>query len=135
MLDHVSYGVRDFTKSSAFYDATLHILGYGRIVTIDQPPYKGVGYGKDGKPSFWISIEESSSKEQIGNARGFHLAFVAPTPESIDRWHSKCLELGGTDNGTPGPRAEYHPGYYGGFIIDPNGWRIEAALHHYQAQK
>jgi len=51
--------------------------------------------------------------------------FVAPNIEAIHQWYAKCLELGGIDNGAPGPRPEYHPGYYGAFIVDPNGWRIE----------
>ena len=52
--------------------------------------------------------------------------------EAVQQWYAKCLELGGKDNGAPGPRPEYHPGYFGAFIIDPNGWRIEACFHQYQ---
>ena len=73
-----------------------------------------------------------NTQEAIGKARGFHVAFKAPRILSIKKQYQKCLELGGKDNGAPGPRPEYHPGYYSAFIIDPNGWRLEAVLHDYK---
>lgn len=136
MLDHCSISVKDYCQSLTFYDQTLGILGYERIVTIDIPEekVKGAAYGKEGKPCFWIG-PMGQEDEEIGRARGFHIAFLAPHVQAVQEWYVKCLELGGVDNGAPGPRAHYHPGYYGAFIIDPNGWRIEAAIHHYDALK
>ena len=136
MIDHISFSVNDFAQSATFYDATLATLGYERIVTLDDESHQLVGYGKEGKPSFWIgnSLKEARLDEEVGKARGFHVGFVAPDINAIHTWYEKCLELGGKDNGKPGPRPEYHPGYYGAFIIDPNGWRIEACLHHYQPE-
>ena len=135
MLDHFSLSVKDYPQSLFFYDETLKILGYDRVITIDMPEHqvKCVGYGlNEGKrPYFWIS-PMGLSTEEVGQARGFHMAFTAPSQEAVVAWYHKCLELGGKDNGAPGPRAEYHPGYFGAFIIDPNGWRIEAVTHHYQ---
>lgn len=133
MLDHVSFSVNDFKQSLHFYDETLKLLGYERVMTFDVPDGQVAGYGTNGKPSFWIAQEkEPNLNEAIGKARGFHLAFLAPNVEAIHAWYQKCLELGGRDNGAPGIRPEYHPGYYGAFIVDPDGWRIEAALHHYK---
>lgn len=132
IIDHISFSVNNYEESLHFYDQTLAELGYERIFTINIPEKNiaTAGYGKDKKPSFWIS-PMGSDNEQIGSARGFHVAFLASNTQQINHWYKKCLELGGKDNGAPGPRPEYHPGYYGAFIVDPNGWRIEAAFHGY----
>lgn len=133
MIDHASFGVNDYAESEKFYDETLKELGFTRIMQFDFGDTRIAGYGADGKPSFWISAQKNPyGEETIGKARGLHIAFRAPSVEAIHAWYNKCLELGGKENGAPGPRPEYHPGYYGGFIIDPNGWRIEAVLHTYK---
>ena len=136
MIDHISFAVKNFQQSRDFYDPTLSILGYERLVTFDDEKHQVAGYGKNGKPSFWIGVKkilaEADKREYVGQAAGFHVGFSAPDIKSVHQWHQKCLELGGTDNGVPGPRPEYHPGYYGGFIIDPNGWRIEGCFQKYQ---
>lgn len=134
MIDHTSFAVKNFEKSLAFYDKSLKALGYDRMVNIDIPEVKVVGYGitTRPRPSFWISDRGFNPAEEIGNALGVHLAFAAPSVEAVNEWYKICLELGGKDNGAPGPRVHYHPGYYGAFIIDPNGWRIEACFHQYQ---
>lgn len=135
MIDHVSFSVLDFSQSLNFYDKTLACLGYERLMNFDDEDHAVAGYGKDGKPSFWIGVKkhlsEEDKKEHVGNAAGLHVAFLAPSTDAIQEWYETCLTLGGKDNGGPGPRTIYHPGYYGAFIIDPNGWRIEACLHHY----
>mgnify|MGYP000314165542 CR=1 FL=1 len=132
MLDHISFSVHCFQSSLEFYDETLKILGIIRLMTFDTKEHQVAGYGIDGKPSFWIGVDAKPNNEEfVGKARGFHVTFKGPNVEAIKAWHQKCVELGGIDNGAPGPRPEYHPGYYAGFIIDPNGWRIEAVLHDY----
>lgn len=135
MIDHTSFAVKDFEKSLIFYDNSLSVLGYERIVNIDIPEVKVAGYGTQHKPrpSFWLSDKGHNPSEEIGKALGVHLAFEAPSVEAVNQWYKTCLELGGKDNGTPGPRTHYHPGYYGAFVIDPNGWRIEACFHQYLA--
>lgn len=132
MIDHASLAVKNYIESRTFYDETLKILGYTRVVTIETPEMQVAGYGYEQRqrPYFWIS-EQGNANEEVGSARGVHFAFVAKTVEDVQNWYQACLEKGGTNNGEPGPRKEYHPGYYGAFIIDPNGWRIEACLHHY----
>jgi len=135
MLDHTSISVKDYDLSLKFYDETLKILGYERLMTIDIPEgsVKVAGYGPAGRvrPMLWISPMGNES-EDIGKARGVHMAFSAPNSEAVAAWHAKCLELGGEDNGAPGVRPEYHPGYFGAFIVDPSGWRIEACFHEYK---
>jgi len=132
MIDHTSFAVKDFEKSLIFYDKSLGALGYERIRNIEVPEAKVAGYGKPPKPSFWLSNTGYDLSEEIGNALGVHIAFSAPSVEAVNEWYKICLELGGKDNGAPGPRANYHLGYYGAFIVDPNGWRIEACFHQYQ---
>lgn len=135
MIDHTSISVNDYEKSLVFYDQTFEVLGYKRNMTIDIPEknVRTAGYGKGEKPSFWIS-PMGKKEEDIGSARGVHFAFLAPSTEAVDLWYKKCLELGGKDNGAPGSRPHYHPGYYGAFIIDPDGWRIEAVFHQYKSR-
>lgn len=133
MIDHTSLAVNNYKESLNFYDKTLGELGYERIITIDKGPIQTAGYGTKGKPSFWIS-PMGDDDEKIGKARGVHVAFLAESPEQVKNWYHRCLELGATDNGAPGPRPEYHSGYYGAFIVDPDGWRIEACTHDYKGQ-
>jgi catechol 2,3-dioxygenase-like lactoylglutathione lyase family enzyme len=128
MLDHFSLSVNDYDRSLKFYDQSLQTLGYERLLSFDIPDGKFAGYGKDKKPYFWIS-STGREDEDVGRARGVHCAFQASSIKAVQAWHAKCLELGGKDNGSPGIRPEYHPGYYGAFIIDPDGWRIEACFH------
>lgn len=73
--------------------------------------------------------------EKIGEDTGLHIAFLAPNTESVHKWHRKCLLLGGQDNGAPGPQAQYHPHYYGAFIVDPDGCGIEACFQEYEKNK
>ena len=135
MIDHISFSVKNFEESQCFYDETLKILGYERLMNFDTDVLVA-GYGKQNRPSFWIGtkkvLTEEDKLEHVGKAAGFHVGFLAPDTDSVHRWYTKCLELGGKDNGKPGPRPEYHPGYYGAFIVDPNGWRIEACFQNFQ---
>ena len=132
MIDHISVPVKDFEKSRDFYDKTLAVLGFERVLNFEDEKQQWAGYGRDGRPSFGIYFRKDTLNEGVGKITGLHVGFLAPNIEALDQWYAKCLELGGTDNGAPGPRPEYHPGYYGAFIIDPNGWRIEACFQNYQ---
>ena len=60
---------------------------------------------------------------------GAHLAFGAPSSAEVDAFHAAALAAGGTDNGAPGPRPIYHPGSYGGFVLDPDSNNVEAVCH------
>ncbi len=126
MLDHVSMAVKDYAESLRFYDETLMMLSYNRLMTFDKE--KVAGYGANNKPYFWIS-GQGNPDELFGRARGIHFAFSAASHAAVDAWYKKALELGGIDNGKPGLRPQYHPNYYAAFIIDPNGWRIKAVCH------
>lgn len=123
MLDHISLGVKDLKKAQAFYDAVLKPLGYKRVWDIEG----GAGYGPNARePRFWLSEPE---KGQAKSAPGAHIAFVAANRARVRAFHDAALAAGGKDNGAPGLRPNYHPHYYGAFIIDPDGNRIEAVCH------
>lgn len=119
MLDHVSIGVKDIEASKRFYDATLKPLGY----VSKYAKGTDAGYGKDAI-QLWLGQTDKPVKEDI--ASGLHFCFVAPTRKSVDDFHAAGLKAGGRDNGKPGLRPNYGPTYYAAFIIDPDGYRIEA---------
>jgi catechol 2,3-dioxygenase-like lactoylglutathione lyase family enzyme len=119
MLDHISIGVRDFARSRRFYDAVLAPLG-------GSCRHQGDGYAGYGtqKPSFWLNTTDHPVPADPRS--GLHISFQAPSRAAVDAFHAAGLALGGGDNGAPGPRPDYGPNYYAGFLIDPDGYRIEA---------
>ena len=119
-FDHVGLNVRDYDASRAFYEQALAPLGY-RVVT-EFAQWKTCGFGTMEKPEFWIS-----QREPYGT--GTHVSFAAPDRETVDAFHAAGLAGGGTDNGAPGIREEYHPTYYGAFVLDPDGNNVEAVCH------
>lgn len=119
MLNHVSVGVRDLARTRRFYDAALKPLGY-RCLS-DAPG--SLGYG-NATAALWLL---ESARPVAADARsGLHVCFDAPTRASVDAFHAQALKHGGTDNGAPGVRADYDPSYYAAFVIDPDGYRLEA---------
>lgn len=131
MIDHLGITVRDFDRSLAFYSAALAPLGYAVLMQ-----FPGVaGLGKDGKPDFWIGAHRPDywpAGAAVANAP-VHLAFAAASAQEVDAFYAAAIAAGGVDHGAPGPRPEYHPGYYGAFVIDPNGNNFEAVFHGYKA--
>lgn len=129
MIDHISLGVSDFSRSLAFYDAVLAELGFRRCFKYEsQQGAKLASYGPENKPVFWIS-----SKDEFGNSvapsAGFHIAFQAANRQAVDAFYGAALQAGGTDNGKPGLRPHYHPNYYAAFALDLDGHHIEAVCH------
>ncbi|HKD20524.1 MAG TPA: VOC family protein [Rhizomicrobium sp.] len=123
MLHHVSVGVTDVERAAKFYDAVLGTLGYKRVM--EFMPY-AIAYGESG-PSFWIQLPANQQAASVGN--GAHIGFSARTKLAVDAFHHAAMANGGMDNGAPGPRPDYGPEYYGAFVIDLDGNRIEATLH------
>ncbi|HYH18943.1 MAG TPA: VOC family protein [Azospirillum sp.] len=121
MIDHISLPVADIDRARAFYDAVLATVGYKRMMDFGRT----AGYGED-HPHFWIGAPEDGS---VCAPAGVHVAFRAPTRAAVDAFHAAALSAGGADNGAPGLRPRYHPDYYAGFVIDPDGNRIEAVCH------
>ena len=119
MLDHVSIGVRDISRSKRFYDAALKPLGYRCLNTCEG----SLGYGGDAA-AFWVNAVGRPVPPDEDS--GLHICFAAPTRQSVDAFCAASLAAGGRDNGKPGLRADYGPGYYAAFVTDPDGYRIEA---------
>jgi len=119
MIDHVSIGVADIARSKRFYDQTLKPLGYKCL----SEGGGSLGYGRDAV-AFWISAAERPVPLDLQS--GLHFCFAAPTTASVDAFHAAALKNQGRDNGAPGLRADYGPSYYAAFVIDPDGYRIEA---------
>ncbi|HUO67713.1 MAG TPA: VOC family protein [Gammaproteobacteria bacterium] len=122
MLHHVSIGVADVARAAQFYDRVLQELGYKRVLEV--LPY-GIGYG-DKQPSFWVQLPHNQQPAAVGN--GAHVAFNATSEEMIRAFHRAALEAGGSDDGAPGPRPDYGPDYFGAFVRDLDGNKIEAVL-------
>jgi catechol 2,3-dioxygenase-like lactoylglutathione lyase family enzyme len=119
MIDHVSIGVRDIAKSKQFYDAVLKPLGY-RCLSKGEG---SLGYGAEAV-ALWISAVDRPVPPDMKS--GLHFCFTAPDRRSVDAFHAAALKSGGRDNGKPGLRDDYGPGYYAAFVVDPDGYRIEA---------
>lgn len=117
MIDHISLRVSEFERSKAFFAAALAPLGY--TVIMEFPGVAGLGEG--GKPDFWIGAGPTGPSA--------HIAFAASSRDLVDAFYKAAIEAGGKDNGAPGPRPQYHPGYYGAFVLDPDGNNIEAVCH------
>ncbi len=119
MIDHVSIGVRSVTAAKRFYDRILKRLG---CKAMSESP-GSLGYGND---AIRLWIYETDRPVVSDEKSGLHLCFTAPTRKSVDEFHAAALAGGGRDNGRPGLRADYGPDYYAAFVIDPDGYRLEA---------
>ena len=119
MINHLSIGVRDVAASKRFYDAALTPLGY----TCLSESAGSLGYGRDAV-MLWIGAAERPVPAD--DKSGLHVCFDAPTRGSVAAFHAAALGAGGKDNGKPGLRADYGSNYYAAFVVDPDGYRIEA---------
>jgi catechol 2,3-dioxygenase-like lactoylglutathione lyase family enzyme len=118
MIDHISVGVADLERAARFYEAAFAPLGLTKLVV--RPAT--VGFGKK-YPEFWINLR--AGMKFVSSESGAHICLRARTIEQINAFHTAALGTGGRSDGAPGPRPEYHPGYYAAFVTDPDGNRIE----------
>ncbi|KAG2440895.1 hypothetical protein HXX76_003749 [Chlamydomonas incerta] len=132
MLDHISVHVSNYEASKAWYSAALKPLGV-RVLK-EVPEAKACGFGTT-FPSFWIA-ESCVLRGGAGGGGGggdgrrqAHFAFQAPSRAGVRQFHAAALAAGGRDNGGPGFRPQYHPMYYGAFVLDPDGYNVEAVKH------
>jgi len=120
MLDHIGVGVSDVTKSKAFFAAALAPLGYKVIMDFGD---QAAGMGKE-RPDFWIGKTATPGTS--------HIAFAADSRALVKAFYDAALAAGGKDNGAPGLRPQYHPDYYGAFVLDRDGNNIEAVCRNKQ---
>lgn len=119
MFDHVSIGVSDIKRAGKFYDAALSPLGYTRLSDGEG----SLGYG-DKAVGLWLGATKKAVKADMES--GLHFCLVAKDRKAVDAFHAAALKAGGSDNGKPGVRADYSPNYYAAFVVDPDGYRVEA---------
>ncbi len=119
LIDHIQLVVADLDASRRFYEAVFKVLNIP--VESNAPSH------------FWgdeLFISTPDGPEAVGKLTGrHHIAFQAPDRATVDKFYSAGLEGGGKDNGAPGERANYHPGYYAAFLLDPDGNNVEAVFH------
>ncbi len=119
MFDHISLGVRDLARTKRFYDAALQPLGLRCLRSSET----SLGYGTN-KVSLWLLLTEYPVPPDPRS--GLHIAFNAPDVRSVGEFYIAGLSAGGSDNGAPGERLEYGPDYYAAYVLDPDGYRLEA---------
>ncbi|MBU6323394.1 MAG: VOC family protein [Patescibacteria group bacterium] len=119
MLDHIGLHVNDLEKSKAFYLAALKPLGYEQLHEFAE--WNVVGLGADGKADLWLTGD--------GAKQAQHVCFRTTEKTRVDAFHEDGLKAGGKDNGAPGYRKDYSPGYYAAFVLDPSGHNIEVVWH------
>lgn len=118
MIDHLALRVRDLQRSTTFYVAALAPLGYS--VRLRVPG--GVGFGDSPKPDLWLYAGTPPTDP-------VHVAVAAADRAHVDAFHAAALEAGAVNIAAPRLRPEYHPGYYGAFVTDPDGYNLEAVHH------
>jgi catechol 2,3-dioxygenase-like lactoylglutathione lyase family enzyme len=124
MLDHLSLQVADVGASAAFYTTVFAPVGMHEVMRFDREGSLVVGLaGPDGRPSFWLGPAAGPA------AREVHVAFTAPGTDAVDGVHRAGLAAGAEILHAPRIWPEYHPGYYGVFLRDPDGHNVEAVFH------
>ena len=125
IIDHTSLSVADFAAMLAFYEKALAPLGVKVLMRFGKEVTGNVevaGLGRE-KPFLWIA-DAGKTEPRV------HLAIRADSDAEVDAFYQAGIAAGGKDNGGPGLRPHYHPGYYGAFVIDPEGHNLEAVCHH-----
>lgn len=118
MIDHLGLVVSDYERSKRFFQDALSPLGYSLLM---EHGVSGAGFGRAGKPDFWIQPGEPSA--------AIHVAFASDDRATVNAFYDAAIAAGARCNGPPGSRTEYHPGYYGAFVLDPDGNNVEAVCH------
>ncbi len=123
MFSHVTIGSNDLERSKVFYDAVMKALGHERFYTGDSI----IGYGEATGDQTFVTQPFDGQAATVGN--GTHVAFLAGDRASVDAFHAAALANGGKDEGAPGPRPHYHKNYYGAYVRDPDGNKLQATCH------
>ena len=121
IMHHISIGTNDFDRAMAFYDQVMPAIGAKRVFEFPG----AVAYGKE-FPELWVQTPIDGATASCGN--GSHFAFIAPSRDAVQAFYDAALAAGGTSDGEPGPRPDYGPDYFGCFVRDPDGHKIEAAV-------
>ena len=121
VIDHLTIGVIDLDRSRRFYAYALEPLGFAEMGPWSEEQ-REIAFGVQGADDFAISAQYVAGGQ-------IHVAFSADSREAVDAFHAAAIAAGGVDNGAPGERPNYSPGYYGAFVLDPDGHNVEAVYH------
>ncbi len=128
MISHVTVGSSDIVRAKAFYEKLMAPLGYVRVYEAED--YFAYGETEASPPCFWVLPPFDGRPAERGN--GWHCAFLAPSRAAVDAFHAAALGAGGSDEGAPGLRPQYTENYYGAYVRDPDGNKLQAVCTHTQ---
>lgn len=123
MYSHITVGTNDMTRAKNFYGPVMATLGK---ISFSEGKHH-TGYGEAGGAQFWVLSPFNREPASVGN--GSHVAFLAADRAMVDAFHAVALAHGGTDEGVPGLRPQYHPNYYGAYVRDPDGNKLQAVCY------
>jgi catechol 2,3-dioxygenase-like lactoylglutathione lyase family enzyme len=123
LFSHVTIGVDDVARAADFYDRVMACVNTGRF----HSSATAVGYGDPRGMQFWVVNPYDGKAASAGN--GTHVAFLVASRAEVRAFHATALANGGTDEGAPGLRPHYHPDYYGAYVRDPYGNKLQACCH------
>lgn len=123
MFSHVTLGTNDWPRAKPFWAAVTEALSIPVLFEYDG----GIAYGEATGPKVFIGPPFDGQPATNGN--GTHVAFIAKSRAEVDAFYKAALANGGTDEGPPGPRPHYHPNYYGAYVRDPDGNKLQAVCH------
>jgi catechol 2,3-dioxygenase-like lactoylglutathione lyase family enzyme len=122
MIHHVSVGTNDVESARKFYDPVMKALGFRRMKQSDRDLDYGVG-------AIIFSVTKPLNGQPATPGNGSHIAFTVDDRAMVEEFYRLALENGGSEDGAPGPRPEYDDNYFGAFVFDPDGNKIEAVTY------
>jgi catechol 2,3-dioxygenase-like lactoylglutathione lyase family enzyme len=123
MFSHVTLGTNDWARARPFWMAVMEVLGHPVLFEREG----GIAFGEPAGPKTFIGPTFDGAPASVGN--GSHVAYIVPDRATVDRFHAVALANGGTNEGHPGLRAHYHPNYYGAYVRDLDGNKLQAVCH------
>jgi len=123
MFSHVTLGTNDWQRARPFWIAVMRVLGHPVMFEREG----GIAFGLPTGPKTFIGPTFDGGAAQPGN--GVHIAYLVPERGTVDAFHAAALAHGGSDEGAPGLRPHYHPNYYGAYVRDPDGNKLQAVCH------
>ena len=123
MFSHVTLGTNDWSRARPFWIAVMEVLGHPVLFEREG----GIAFGPPIGPKTFVGPTFDGAPAAPGN--GVHIAYLVSNRAAVDAFHAAALAHGGTDEGAPGLRPHYHPNYYGAYVRDPDGNKLQAVCH------